>query len=187
MNMLKYILIAAAVIVMAIVFMKFDFKKLWPYKAGGDFKDGFSAADYCLKGLNGEYKKLKNICFPDNLKFSVIDTVLVHKTGLYIFEYTDDVSSDKLTQYWVNTDVLADYLKVDRQNCTLIVIGKNTKKGYKNNHNNLFITPPERIRGMTESFFSSREEIYTDNQTADIYSSLVPFENRIQGKGDLKE
>ncbi|MCH5209499.1 MAG: hypothetical protein J1F01_00900 [Oscillospiraceae bacterium] len=187
MDMLKYILIAVIIIVMAIVFVKFDFKKLWPYKAGGDFKNGFSSTDYCLKGLKGEYKKLKNISFPDNLKFAAIDTVLVHKTGLYIFEYTDDVSSNKLKQYWVNIDILADYLKIDRNNCILIAICKNTKNSYKNDYNNLFISTPEKIKKMTEKFFNSREEIYTDKQTSDIYQQLIPFERKVRGKGDLRE
>lgn len=72
------------VTIMYIIF-KVDPRRIGRYEAGGDFKEEFSPIDYCLKFFNGNYIKLKNVSFSDNLEFTTIDTILLHSTGIYIF------------------------------------------------------------------------------------------------------
>lgn len=179
--MLEIILYGLIVLTLILVAAKIDLTKNWRYAARENLKKDLSAIDYCLKGLENEpieIQTLRDIDIPDKIQFSMIDTVLVHETGVYIIDPVKHFSPKKVQQYKVSLDILAGFLKVEVKSLTLFMVCRGKKYEVSDWYYNVSLVSPGNLKKTLLKQMESREKMYTSAQMAELCHRLSAYANR---------
>ncbi|WP_295761226.1 NERD domain-containing protein [uncultured Oscillibacter sp.] len=157
--------------------------------------------EYALKSLPGYSKQLCNIYLPYKGRTSELDVVLLHETGIYVFEsknYSGWIFGDENGQYWTqflnkhtknrfynpilqnktHIRALKQYLKLDDKTRILsyIVFSERCelKKICEKSENTVVIKRPDMLKSIRAGIKGS-PAVFTKEQIDSMYEELLPL------------
>ena len=157
--------------------------------------------DYALNRAPGYAQKLCNVYLPYKGRTSEIDVIMLHETGIYVFEsknYSGWIFGDEKGQYWTqclnpNTRTrfynpilqnkshiraLQQYLrlKTTENVISYIVFSQRCelKKVCKKSENTVVVQRPSMLKSLRREI-KKRPSIFTMEQIDDMYDTLMPL------------
>lgn len=159
--------------------------------------------DYALNSLPGYSKKMCNVYLPYKGRTSEIDVIMLHETGIYVFEsknYSGWIFGDEKSQYWtqcLNTNArnrfynpimqnqthikaLQKYLTLeDAQNIFSYIIFSQRcelKKISNSSENITIVRRPDMLKALRKRI-KNLPSYYTTEQIEEMYKILLPLTN----------
>lgn len=155
--------------------------------------------DYALNSVPGYSKKLCNIYLPYKGRTSEIDVVMLHETGIYVFEsknYSGWIFGDEKSQYWTQclnakernrfynpvlqnkTHIIAlkQYLNLPSEEnmISYIVFSQRCelKKICKRSANTIILQRPQMLKSLRQEI-AKRVHVFTQKQIDQMYEDLL--------------
>ena len=155
--------------------------------------------DYALNSVPGYSKKLCNIYLPYKNRTSEIDVVMLHETGIYVFEsknYSGWIFGDEKSQYWTQcltpkeknrfynpilqnkTHIIAlrQYLELPTEEnmISYIVFSQRCelKKVCKRSENAIIVQRPQMLKSLRQEI-AKRPTVFTQKQIDLMYEDLL--------------
>jgi len=157
--------------------------------------------DYALNSLPGYSQKLCNVYIPYKGRTSEIDVVMLHETGIYVFEsknYSGWIFGDENGQYWTqclnpktknrfynpilqnktHIKALTEYLHLSEtlSPISYIVFSQRCefKKVCEKSENTIVVKRPNMLKALRKEI-KNRPSIITKEQIDQIYEALLPL------------
>jgi len=157
--------------------------------------------DYALNSLPGYSQKLCNIYIPYKGRTSEIDVVMLHETGIYVFEsknYSGWIFGDENGQYWTqclnpktknrfynpilqnktHIKALTEYLHLSEplSPISYVVFSQRCefKKVCERSKNTIVVKRPDMLKALRKEI-KNRPSIITKEQIDQIYETLLPL------------
>lgn len=155
--------------------------------------------DYALNSVPGYSKKLCNVYLPYKNRTSEIDVVMLHETGIYVFEsknYSGWIFGDEKSQYWtqcLNAKEKNRFFNPILQNRTHIIALKQyldfpseenmisyivfsqrceLKKICKRSESTIVLQRPQMLKSLRQEI-AKRTPIFTKKQIDQMYENLL--------------
>lgn len=157
--------------------------------------------DYALNSLLGYAQKLCNVYVPYKGRTSEIDVVMLHETGIYVFEsknYSGWIFGDEKGQYWTqclnpktknrfynpilqnktHIKALKEYLHLTEEQTPIsyIVFSQRCefKKVCERSENTIVVQRPDMLKSLRRKI-KDRPAIFTREQIDQMYDELLPL------------
>lgn len=157
--------------------------------------------DYALNSLPGYAQKLCNVYVPYKDRTSEIDVIMLHETGIYVFEsknYSGWIFGDEKSQYWTqclnpktknrfynpilqnktHIKALKEYLHLTEEQTPLsyIVFSKRCefKKVCERSENTIVVQRPDMLKSLRKKI-KNQPTIFTKEQIDQMYENLLPL------------
>lgn len=157
--------------------------------------------DYALNSLPGYAQKLCNVYVPYKGRTSEIDVVMLHETGIYVFEsknYSGWIFGDEKGQYWTqclnpktknrfynpilqnktHIKALKEYLHLTGEQAPIsyIVFSQRCefKKVCERSENTIVVQRPDMLKSLRRKI-KDRPAIFTREQINQMYDELLPL------------
>ena len=155
--------------------------------------------DYALNSVPGYSKKLCNVYLPYKNRTSEIDVVMLHETGIYVFEsknYSGWIFGDEKSQYWTQcltpkeknrfynpilqnkTHIIAlkQYLNLatEKNMISYVVFSQRCelKKVCKRSENTIIVQRPQMLKSLRQEI-AKRTSVFTRKQIDQMYEELL--------------
>ncbi len=157
--------------------------------------------DYALNNLPGYAQKLCNVYIPYKGRTSEIDVVMLHETGIYVFEsknYSGWIFGDEKGQYWTqclnpktknrfynpilqnktHIKALTEYLHLNETHPPISYIVFSQRCEFKKvcirSENTVIVKRPDMLNALRKEI-KSRPNIITKEQIDQMYETLLPL------------
>lgn len=157
--------------------------------------------EYALNSAPGYAQKLCNVYLPYKGRTSEIDVVMLHETGIYVFEsknYSGWIFGDEKGQYWTqclnpktktrfynpilqnktHIRALQQYLKLDstKNMISYIVFSQRCefKKVCEKSENAIVVQRPAMLKSLRRQI-KNRPAVFTKEQIDEMYDTLLPL------------